>query len=306
MVIAMIKKRVPMFNMTALLPVRIAEGILGRVNIAKLGVSIPAHFAGCLLGIVLFRNSVPCVPFQALLPVAYTTSFHTDAIPGLPLSAGFVTTALQSLLFPLFILFDPRNKTAVGDLVGEVVVVMLYTLGNLVLPQILYVNKLPNQLLSVLLLPVMLWRVGGACSTFHPVAMYCLWYLASPESTVLSPAATLLKSLNGSATAATAASLLTDEQATAAAAAMMAATSASTAAESATTAVNILGESFDLTAMTSMENLTELGQSTLTSINSIISDVNSSIAGGSLLTDMMQSITSANCTSNYIVPSLQV
>jgi hypothetical protein len=276
--IAVIKKRVPLFNMTALLPVRIAEGILGRVNLVKLGVSIPAHFAGCLLGIVAFRNCIPYVPYQVLLPVAYTTSFQTDAAQEL--------TGYSAVLWPFLTLADPRNRSAVGDLVGEAVVVMLYTLTNLILPQILYVNKLPNQLMSLVLLPVMLWRVGGAASSFHPVAQYCLWYLASPESTKLSPTDALLKSFGNASQASEA----------------MASAAAAVSAGSGAAALNILSETFDLAAVTSMENLTELGQNTLSSISSIIAEVNSSISGGSLLADMITSINAAAANTSNVAP----
>ena len=284
MLIAVIKKRVPLFNMTALLPIRIAECILGRVNMVKLGVSIPAHFAGCLLGIVVFRTCVPYVPFEVLTPISYTTSFYSGPAPDQS-DAG-------SMLSSLYTLLDSRNFTAFGDLIGAVLVVFIYTLLNLILPQILYVNKLPNQVLSAVLLPVMLWRVGGSCSSFHPVAQYCLWYLASPESTQLSPTAALLQSFNATQVEET-----------------VAAATAAAASDDATAALGLLSETFDLAALTSVENLTEFGQNTISSITSMISDVNTSLTGGRLLADMLTSINSATNSAvsvPHMVPTLQV
>lgn len=44
-----------------LLPIRLAESILGRVTPIKLTVVIPAHFLGCILGAVMFRTFFPYV-----------------------------------------------------------------------------------------------------------------------------------------------------------------------------------------------------------------------------------------------------
>jgi len=51
-----------------LLPIRLAESILGRVTPIKLTVVIPAHFLGCILGAVMFRTIFPYVNISVSSP----------------------------------------------------------------------------------------------------------------------------------------------------------------------------------------------------------------------------------------------
>lgn len=41
---------------------RLAESMMGRIDLYQLGTCIPAHFIGSIIGIVLFRNIFPFIP----------------------------------------------------------------------------------------------------------------------------------------------------------------------------------------------------------------------------------------------------
>lgn len=47
-----------------LLSLRITETVLGRIQLSKLAVLIPAHFIGCVLGAVVFKTLVPIAPIE--------------------------------------------------------------------------------------------------------------------------------------------------------------------------------------------------------------------------------------------------
>ena len=134
--------------------------------------SIPGQFVGCIFGIILFRNTIPFVPLQVLQPIVYNR-FSSDA------SNNYF------------------ENTILYIMIKETIVVMLFTFICLVIPNLLYVNKLPYYLSSILLFPLMCVKVGNAGSTFHPVALYCLWYLSAPDLSI-SPTEVLRHSLQQS------------------------------------------------------------------------------------------------------------
>ena len=47
-----------------LLPLRITETVLGRVESKELAVIIPAHFIGCIFGAVVFKTIFPFAPLE--------------------------------------------------------------------------------------------------------------------------------------------------------------------------------------------------------------------------------------------------
>lgn len=59
----------------------------------------------------------------------------------------------------------------------EAFAVFAYVLITLVLPELIEVNKLNPQLLSVALFPLLLLRSNGSWCTFNPAIVYALWYV---------------------------------------------------------------------------------------------------------------------------------
>ena len=59
-----------------LLPIRLAESILGRITPIKLTVVIPAHFLGCILGAVMFRTFFPYIDLSVSRKIIVTTLLH--------------------------------------------------------------------------------------------------------------------------------------------------------------------------------------------------------------------------------------
>lgn len=59
----------------------------------------------------------------------------------------------------------------------EAFAVFAYVLITLVLPELIEVNKLNHQLLSVVLFPLLLLRNDGSWCTFNPAIVYALWYV---------------------------------------------------------------------------------------------------------------------------------
>jgi hypothetical protein len=59
-----------------LLPIRLAESILGRITPVKLTVVIPAHFLGCILGAVMFRTFFPYIDLSVSRKIIVTTLLH--------------------------------------------------------------------------------------------------------------------------------------------------------------------------------------------------------------------------------------
>lgn len=62
-------------------------------------------------------------------------------------------------------------------LLVEAFAVFAYVLMTLVLPELIEVNKLNQQLLSVALFPLVLLRNNGSWCTFNPAIVYALWYV---------------------------------------------------------------------------------------------------------------------------------
>lgn len=59
-----------------LLPIRLAESILGRITPIKLTVVIPAHFLGCILGAVMFRTFFPYIDLSVSRKIIVTTLLY--------------------------------------------------------------------------------------------------------------------------------------------------------------------------------------------------------------------------------------
>jgi hypothetical protein len=135
-----------------LLPVRLAECIIGRISQARMSVVIPAHFIGCIFSSVLFK---------LVCPLAW-------------LESG--SSALTPLNYPS----NPADQTLmykIAFLMIEIICVCLYVIIVLVLPDFLTVNKLPQYWTSILALPLFLLSLREYQSSFHPAANYAIWYL---------------------------------------------------------------------------------------------------------------------------------
>lgn len=132
-----------------ILAFRLAESVLGRISPSKLSVIIAAHFLGCVLGAVIFKSVWP----------SYFSS-HTE---------------LQPVVY--------SQRYWVLGLIFETALTCIYTCIMIALPDLLAVNRLSKQWLSVPAIPLMLMRVPDMTSTFSPAALYALWYVAERKST---------------------------------------------------------------------------------------------------------------------------
>lgn len=122
-----------------LLAVRLAESVLGRVDMLKLTIIIPAHFLGCLLGAAIFYTLCPFNHSEVFMPLYNETPWSV----------------------PMFVL--------------ETALTTLYTVAVLVLPCLLQLNRMKRCWIGVVTLPLVL--VPGMC--YHPAADYALWYVRS-------------------------------------------------------------------------------------------------------------------------------
>lgn len=60
-----------------LLPVRIAETVLGRISVSWLAlVVVPSHFIGCVMGIVIFKTLLPFVTVEVSWLASLLFLFH--------------------------------------------------------------------------------------------------------------------------------------------------------------------------------------------------------------------------------------
>jgi hypothetical protein len=107
---------------------------------------IPAHFLGCVFGAVLFKTSCRFM--------------------------------LQADFEPL--VYDGGNFFE--GLLHETAAECIYVCMVIGLPELLAVNKLSTDLLSVLVLPLMFWRVPYQSSTLNPAALYALWYVEGKDA----------------------------------------------------------------------------------------------------------------------------
>jgi len=134
-----------MEDVSPLLPVRIAEIILGRLSPMSFAVVAPAHFLGCILGTVVFKTILPFASSESIATISY----------------------------------EPPNLVTI---LAEVVIVAIYVTATIALPEILSVNKLPPVLLSLLVVPFMCIPLPNIGATFHPAALYALAYTQFGES----------------------------------------------------------------------------------------------------------------------------
>mmetsp|Transcript_15823 Transcript_15823/g.53708 ORF Transcript_15823/g.53708 Transcript_15823/m.53708 type:complete len:250 (-) Transcript_15823:16-765(-) len=123
------------------LAVRVAEGALGRLRPKTLAAVMAAHLIGAVMGCALLRLLVPVAPEGLLAPVAYPT----------PASA------------PLTLLL-------------EGVYTFAYSLLVVVLPELLAVNGVRGEALTLVLFPLMLLGTPGKASTLSPSVLYALWF----------------------------------------------------------------------------------------------------------------------------------
>jgi hypothetical protein len=136
-----------------LLPVRLAECLVGKASIAKLFLLFPAHFLGSVIGLVWFRTMLPFVSRNIMNPV-YCSSESTVSVLIIEFVSNFVLAAVL-----------------------------------LVLPYVLEVNRLSEQYINILLLP--LFMLSG--SSFNPSLIFGLWALNSSILTVNSCALNVLR-----------------------------------------------------------------------------------------------------------------
>mmetsp|Transcript_16521 Transcript_16521/g.16628 ORF Transcript_16521/g.16628 Transcript_16521/m.16628 type:complete len:257 (+) Transcript_16521:62-832(+) len=145
--IQQISRRVPIIADTnPLLPVRIAEIILGRLSPTSFAVVAPAHFLGCILGGVIFMSVLPFAAKDTLTAISYA----------------------------------PANTLHLFGL--ESILVAIYVVVTIALPEILSVNKLSPNISSVIILPIMMIPTPNYGVMFHPAALYTLSYLHGKEA----------------------------------------------------------------------------------------------------------------------------
>lgn len=130
----------PFFGQYPLLPVRLAESIMGISSFFDLMVVIPAQILGNLIGIVLFRTITPA-PLTVFEPAQ----------------------------------FD-QNSMLLVQLITQLFSVFMYTIVVLLTPDLLAINKIDRKLLSIPTIPFLLMN-SGRCSTLNPSAIYALWYI---------------------------------------------------------------------------------------------------------------------------------
>ena len=134
-----------------MLPVRLTESVMGRISPPQLLVVIPAHILGSMIGMVFF-------------------SLITFYIPYFPLSV-----------------FDPivykADKFIFPKLIIEVLVVFIYNVMIIILPELLTVNKLSPNLISFVAVPLSLI----SNTTFHPAALFVLWYVSNGHEWTIWP-----------------------------------------------------------------------------------------------------------------------
>jgi general stress protein CsbA len=61
--------------------------------------------------------------------------------------------------------------------------VAIYTALVIVLPVLISVNRLPSEILSALVFPLLLIRVCGQTITFNPAVNFALWYISGSTPT---------------------------------------------------------------------------------------------------------------------------
>lgn len=52
----------PICKSSILLPITVAEGVLGRLSPQKVLLSIPAQVLGCVTAVIMFRSTIPFIP----------------------------------------------------------------------------------------------------------------------------------------------------------------------------------------------------------------------------------------------------
>lgn len=93
-------------------------------------------------------------------------------LPGL-----FVLSDILNQVFEP-IVYSHHDASWLVGLMMEIFVVFMYIVTIIVLPAILEVNKLNSRLLSIPILPLILFcRAPDKTITFNPAAVYALWYV---------------------------------------------------------------------------------------------------------------------------------
>mmetsp|Transcript_2251 Transcript_2251/g.4199 ORF Transcript_2251/g.4199 Transcript_2251/m.4199 type:complete len:265 (+) Transcript_2251:15-809(+) len=141
--IQMVAKIIPFMKESApLVPVRVVECILGRVSSSHFLVVFPAHFLGCIVGIVVFQFFCPQSFIEVIQPVQY-----------------------------------PHERLSLIALVLETLLVTCFCVLLVVAKELLVLNKCKETWLSVLMLPLYAFVPVEQSPTFNPAALYALWYV---------------------------------------------------------------------------------------------------------------------------------
>ena len=127
--------------------VRVMEALLGRTHVRHLTVIIPAHFLGHIIGAVLF---------------------------GATLGSVLGTQALEPLL-------DQQQPPSILNMLYDVISVATYVVLQIVVPELLLVNKVSRFWLTAPYVPLLLYSK----SSFNPCAMYALCFVQSQSVTHL-------------------------------------------------------------------------------------------------------------------------
>ena len=142
----------------------------GRISPQNMLVVIPAHFLGSIVGIVAFKTLIPIMPSVVsaiLYPIWYliwsTSNFKINIV----ICFGTYLQVFHPIVYNTF--------TLNSGLIIEAVMVFLYVVVMLVLPELIEVNKLNSKLLSIVLLPVMFFRNNSNWCSFNPAVIYALW-----------------------------------------------------------------------------------------------------------------------------------
>mmetsp|Transcript_27849 Transcript_27849/g.50363 ORF Transcript_27849/g.50363 Transcript_27849/m.50363 type:complete len:278 (+) Transcript_27849:277-1110(+) len=132
------------------LPCRICETKMGRLSLRELAIIIPIHFLVPTLAFWLLQN---------LLPAATFTSFAIDPV-----------------------IYSERNPWIV-DLVRETFVNALFTVGLLVIPELLRINGIRRGYALLILYPLYSFSVDadGKASVFGPNLIYSLRCVSKHE-----------------------------------------------------------------------------------------------------------------------------
>eukprot|EP01038_Epipyxis_sp_PR26KG_P009923 gene9923-13347_t len=140
--VQLLSHKFPVFKKSfPILPIRLAESIMGRISSAKLIVTIPAHLIGSIIGTVIFHSIFPFIPLMVFEPIVY------------------------------------EDQDRFRGLATETLVVFLYSSIIIIFPQLLEANKLSQKLVSIPTLPLMLIGAPNRGSTINPAAIYALWYV---------------------------------------------------------------------------------------------------------------------------------